>query len=179
MNGLLIIPECYVDTCLIETITNCYNQFNHQKGCSQVAKVMQVKLNHGFALGIIDKDKHEIVYIKEFDLLASKGSLFLYKHKTNPHYILQIYPAIEKFFLKAANEKGINIADYGLPTDFKILKKVTKSMADKNEENFKKLKRLFKDLADASELSILANLILYMGDKTYNVNVSTLKKFLE
>lgn len=37
-----IIPECYVDTNLVETLVCTYG-CNHQKGCNQVAKVMQEK----------------------------------------------------------------------------------------------------------------------------------------
>lgn len=41
-----IIPECYVDTNLVETLV-CPAGCNHQKGCNQVAKVMQEKFaNH-------------------------------------------------------------------------------------------------------------------------------------
>lgn len=37
-----IIPECYIDTNLVETLV-CSGGCNHQKGCNQVAKVMQEK----------------------------------------------------------------------------------------------------------------------------------------
>ena len=79
MEGLSIIPECYIDTCLTETITSCFNQFNHQKGCNTVCRVMQEKFDNSFALGIIDKDKKEVPYLQEFDLIASNDSLFVYK----------------------------------------------------------------------------------------------------
>ena len=53
MNELAIIPECYVDTCLTETITACFDQFNHQKGCGTVSRVLQNKFKDGFAVGIV------------------------------------------------------------------------------------------------------------------------------
>lgn len=44
MKDLDIIPECYIDTNLIETILNtkgCYTEgVNHQKGCNTVVKTM-------------------------------------------------------------------------------------------------------------------------------------------
>lgn len=43
-----IIPECYIDTNLVETLA-CYGGCNHQKGCNQVAKVMQEKFVDRFA----------------------------------------------------------------------------------------------------------------------------------
>lgn len=176
MNGLAIIPECYVDTCLVETITSCFNRFNHQKGCGTVCKVMQNKFDDAFAVGIIDKDKREIPYLQEFELVASTDSLFLYKHKTKHHYIIQIYPAIERFFLKAAAEKGVDIETFGIPTDLGELTKITKQVSDKDEAAFKKFKRLFMEISDAPALKRLANLIQYLGDNPYNANVKKLRE---
>jgi hypothetical protein len=178
MNGLTIIPECYIDTCLTETITACYNQFNHQKGCGAVSKVMQKKFNDAFALGIIDKDKQELPYIKEFELVASSDSLFLYKHKEKHHYIIQINPAIERFFLKAAAEKDIDITTYGLPSDLDSLTKITKQVSTKDETAFKTFKRLFRDISDTSELQRLAALIRYLGDNTYNARIENLREII-
>jgi len=179
MNGLTIIPECYIDTCLTETITSCFNQFNHQKGCGTVSKVMREKFGDSFALGIIDKDKHEIPYLQEFDLISSKDSLYLYKHRTKPHYIIQISPAIEKFFLKAAEEKNIDITSFEFPIELKELTKITKQISDKNETDFKMFRHLFKELSDASEFVKLANLIQYLGDKMYKVDIDKLKRIMD
>ena len=41
---LAIIPECFVDTNLIETLIPPISQYNHQKGCGTVTKVMKEKL---------------------------------------------------------------------------------------------------------------------------------------
>ena len=178
MNGLTIIPECYIDTCLTETITSCFDQFNHQKGCGTVSKVMREKFDDGFALGIIDKDKKEILYLQEFDLVSSKDSLYLYKHRTKYHYIIQITPAIEKFFLKAVEEKNIDITAFGLPIELKELTKITKQISDKNEAEFKMFKRLFKELSDTPEFVRLARLILYLGDNMYKVDIEELKRIM-
>jgi len=178
MNGFAIIPECYIDTCLTETITSCFDRFNHQKGCGTVSKVMREKFNDNFALGIIDKDKNKIPYLQEFDLIASKDSLYLYKHRTNHHYIIQIAPAIEKFFLKAAKEKDIDITTFGFPVELKELTKVTKQISDKNEADFKMFKQLFKELSDATEMVMLSNLILYLGDNMYKADMEKLKRIM-
>ncbi len=103
-------------------------------------------------------------------------SLFLHKHKTKHHYIIQISPAIERFFLKAAEEKNIDITAYGLPTDLKSLTKRSKQIADKNEHDFKTFKQLFGLISDASEPQRLASLIQYLKDNTYNANVENLRK---
>ena len=70
MKDLDIIPECYIDTNLIETILNtkgCYTEgVNHQKGCNTVVKTMNdpKKLKNEFALGIVDADKRQPSYVE-------------------------------------------------------------------------------------------------------------------
>lgn len=65
-----IIPECYIDTNLVETLV-CQGGCNHQKGCNQVAKIMQEKFADRFAVGIIDADKRRPGYLTEFREIAS------------------------------------------------------------------------------------------------------------
>ncbi|MDY9919573.1 MAG: hypothetical protein U2P89_11985 [Proteiniphilum sp.] len=138
---------------------------------------MKEKFNDSFAVGVIDKDKREVPYMQEFELIVSHESLFLYKHSTNHHYIIQISPAIEKFFLKAANEMGVDITiEYGLPTDIYALTKITKQVSGKNENAFKTFKKLFTQISDATEFRRLAELIKYLGNNTYNVNIEELKR---
>jgi hypothetical protein len=138
MEELAVIPECFVDTCLTETITNA-EHFNHQKGCNAVSKLMQEKFPEKFALGIVDKDKQLLSYLKEFDLLGTKASLFLYKHKSKHHYIIQIYPAIEEFILKSAKASKLKLSNYGLPDDLKQLTKITKQKTMGNQPQLKQL----------------------------------------
>lgn len=178
MEGLSIIPECYIDTCLTETITSCFNQFNHQKGCNTVCKVMQEKFGNSFAVGIIDKDKKEVPYLQEFDLVSSNDSLFVYKHKSKHHYIIQITPAIEGFLIKAASEVNINLTSYGFSSQMKGLTKITKQVSDKNEATFKTFKRLFRDLSDASEMVRLAKLIQYFGENRYEAEIEVVKQIV-
>ncbi|MDQ6762143.1 MAG: hypothetical protein M3015_05895 [Bacteroidota bacterium] len=83
-----IFPECYLDTNLIETIVppvkrNNQQGYNHQKGCGTVSSRMKKQFADRFALGIIDKDKHEIDYLKEFTVVLEQDSLILHKHN-NP-----------------------------------------------------------------------------------------------
>lgn len=123
---LHIIPECYVDTNLIETIVPTGAGFNHQKGCGTVAKVMKERFSDDFAVGIIDKDKQQLGYLKEFEIIHTVGNLTLHKHISRSHYIIQIYPAIERFILNAVEECGLEMGDYDLPSDFSELKKASK-----------------------------------------------------
>ena len=124
---LSVIPECYVDTNLIETIAPPVSRYNHQKGCGTVAKVMKERFSDDFALGIIDKDKNELDYLKEFDIVHSSGNLVLHKHQTKHHYFIQINPAVEGFILSATGAANLNMEDYGLPSSMDALKKISKS----------------------------------------------------
>jgi hypothetical protein len=139
---------------------------------------MQEKFSNSFALGIIDKDKKEVPYLQEFDLVASNDSLFVYKHTSKHHYIIQITPAIERFFTKAASEKDVDLASYGFSSDMKELTRATKQVSDKNEVVFKTFKRLFKDLSEAPEIARLSSLIQYLGENRYRVEIEELERIV-
>lgn len=85
-----VIPECFVDTNLIETLVPPIKQYNHQKGCGTIAKIMKERFADRFALGIIDKDKFEVAYLMEFTVVIKKGSLILHKHNSSPlpHFLI-------------------------------------------------------------------------------------------
>jgi hypothetical protein len=168
-----IIPECYVDTNLIETIVPPEgNGYNHQMGCPNVAKKMteDKALKDGFALGIIDKDKKEIAYAKGFDLIADAAQLILLKHPTKNHYFIQIVPAMEKWIIFQAAEVGIDLATYGLPDDFNELKHCSKTLKTKKDDRFK---RLFKALIKekATGVVLLAQWITYLKAHPYNADL--------
>lgn len=54
-----IIPECYVDSCLIEVLLNAEKDYvNHHKGNGKFAREMKDNFNDDFCIGIIDEDKN-------------------------------------------------------------------------------------------------------------------------
>ena len=58
-NKLLnVLPECFVDTNLIEYLLNA--GVNHQHCCSKVVEQLNKTFAEQFAIGIIDKDKVEL-----------------------------------------------------------------------------------------------------------------------
>lgn len=127
-----IITECYVDTCLVETLVPATKGYNHQKGCNNVAKIMQEKLQNEFALGIVDKDKRSLQYLEKFDLCKQfDDQLYLYKHRERPHYIIQIAPAVETFIMNATQASGSQLSDYRLPDTLKELISETKVVKSK------------------------------------------------
>jgi hypothetical protein len=161
-----IIPECYVDTNLIETLVPPSKKYNHQKGCGTVAKIMKEKFQDRFALGIIDKDKQIIDYVKEFDTIETKGNLSLLKHKSKPHFFIIVSPAIEKFIMNNALSSGLSLSDFALPNDLDELKKVSKTVNSKNNINFK---NLFKKLISShnDEFMTMKSWIEYLKHNPY------------
>ncbi len=176
---LSIIPECYVDTNLIETIVPPKRRggqqgYNHQKGCGTVTSRMQKEFKDQFALGIIDKDKHQVDYLKEFTEVITIGSLILHKHRSRHHYIIQIYPAIERFMQQCAASVGVALADFGLPEDFDLLKKKSKNINSKEDPKFRELfKKLKKE--GAVDVLRLAQWVEYLKETNYKADMEVLK----
>lgn len=170
-----VIPECFVDTNLIETLVPPVRQYNHQKGCGTVTKVMKERFADRFALGIIDKDKNEVDYLKEFDVVCTKGSLILHKHKTRHHYMIQISPAIERFILESAASVNLVLEDFGLPSDLNRLKKESKTVNSKNDQRFKLLFRSIRQNG-APEIQTLAAWITYLKAHNYQADIAALQE---
>lgn len=171
------VPECYFDTTLVKAILGV-KKVNHQKGCATVVKEMRESklLKSDFAVGIIDKDKRELDYIKDnFKIEINSGNLILLKHKEKPHYIVQVSPAIEKWILNVAEEGNIDIGDFGLPTDLNKLCKYTKT--DKVDED-PNLIRFCQGLVN-SESKTMRTLTLwlqYLFEHNRDADVEEMKK---
>lgn len=170
-----VIPECYIDTNLVETLVPPTRQYNHQRGCGTVAKVMKERFANRFALGIIDRDKHEVNYLKEFKEICTESSLILHKHKTRHHYIIQINPAIERFIIKSADIAGVSLQDFNLPNNFELLKKEAKTITSKKDQRFKSLFKTFR-YHKVPEILKLAAWISYLKDKNYQADMDILKE---
>lgn len=171
-----ILPECYVDTNLVETISPPQSKgYNHQKGCGTVAKVMREKFGDSFALGIIDKDKKELDYLKEFNLLKTVGNLSLHKHKSKHHYLIQISPVIERMILENAASVGIDVKNFGLPADLEQFIKESKTETSKKDPRFKSLFKAMK-AANAIDIKQLETWVTYLKSKTYAADENELKQ---
>ena len=168
-----VIPECYVDTNLTETLTGII--CNHQKGCANVVKQMREKRSDRFALGIIDKDKRTVGYVSEFDLVAANESLQVLKHKTRPHYLIYIIPAVEVFVLRAAEELNVDLTDFGFPSELKELTKVSKQQDSKDDPNFA---RLFTALKEAKGPKVLQAVVEYLRTNQYTADMNVVKELV-
>jgi len=171
-----IVPECYIDTNLAEYLLNSHG-VNHQKGCNAVAKkMMESNLKDQFSIGIIDNDKRQHSYVKDFTEIAHTKHVTLLKHKSRPHYFVRISPAMDQFILDCATEQGVNLQDYGLPSELAEFTKITKDVNAKNDYRFKSL---FGAIENAKEITMLRSVLNYLNDEQYKCDAAELQKLFE
>ena len=171
-----IVPECYIDTNLTEFLLDSHG-VNHQKGCNAVAKkMMESNLKDQFSIGIIDNDKRQHSYVNEFTEIARTQHVTLLKHKERPHYFIRISPAMDQFIMDCAREQGINLTDYGLPSELEAFTKITKDVKVKNDNRFKSL---FVALESCKEIAILRSALEYLNEEQYKCDAAELLKIFE
>ena len=169
----IVVPECYVDTNLMNVLVG--KACNHKKGCNNVCKVLDEKLQDQFAIAVIDRDKKEPASARNYEIIAANQSIMVSKHCERPHYLIHICPAIEEFILAAASELNVNLANYGLPTDREQLKQKTKTVTAKEDEKFA---RLFKSLRQASNIRCLDEVLQYLLSGRYNASEKEIRKII-
>lgn len=172
MNGRadFIIPECYIDTNLVETLV-CHDGCNHQKGCNHVARIMQTKFAGRFAVGVIDADKRQPGYVAEFHEIATSEHLKLLRHNNRPHFIILISPAADGFILSCASNAEVDITQYGLSPKLKEFTAQTKNVMSNKNPRFK---QLFRSLEDSGEIKLMKILLAYLSATTYQSKDSEL-----
>ncbi len=168
-----VIPECFVDTNLMQYLLN--GTVNHQHCCSKVVGTLKGKFSDRFAVGIIDRDKVELGYIGECDEIASAAHLALFKHKTLPHYLITVKPAIDRFILDNAEAVGVKTEDFGIPSDLKGFTMEAKKVSSNKDERFR---GLFVAIKGAPEVVALKRVLKYLMDKTYSSDADVLRKIL-
>jgi hypothetical protein len=169
-----IIPECYIDSCLVEVLLVADKDYvNHHKGNGKVAKEMKENFDNDFCLGIIDEDKEQLDYLKEFEEKKVTDYLKLWKHRAKHHYIIQIRPVVERWILGICKDNQINLADFNLPTELKALLKITKSVSSRKEERLVKLFKQMKN-KNCSPVIELKNWIEFLRHNKHNSNLDLL-----
>ena len=138
-----------------------------------MASKMKDKFNEGFCVGIIDEDRKNLDYLKEFVLAIENKYLKLWKHNTKNQYIIQIRPVIEKWVLKICEDSGINIGDFNLPDDWKKLVMITKSVSSKEDQRFI---RLFKEMKKRKVEPVLQlqSWLEYLKTNKFNADINRL-----
>ena len=170
-----IIPECFADTLLIETLVPTKRGYNHQRSCFKVESTMK-GLNK-FAVGIIDRDKKQIKYLDKFRIIDEvAGDLILWRHVDIEihHWIIQICPALERLLLKICEIENIDTSDFGSDA-LEGIKYLTKSTSRLNNPT---LQALFNEIRRKDENVIVKKLIGWvkiLKEKNYQVDINELK----
>jgi hypothetical protein len=172
------MPECYLDTLLAEVLLKVSYKVNHTKGNNNVALKMQsADFVDGFAVGIIDKDKIEIAYLKEFELIGqlSFDMLKFYAHRNEgrKHFFIVICPAIEKWILTECEAGNVKLEDYSLPGDLKGLR-ILKDIAQRSDRRFANLFKQMLKQEGCKEIRALQKWLLYLKEKNYQADINEL-----
>jgi len=171
-----IITECFVDTNLIDTISPPSKRHNHQKGNSKISTKMQSPFfSDDFAVGITDKDKREIGYASEFQIIYEDTFFELMKHKTNNkhHFLIFIKPAIERWMENCLLLSNKKFSYFNLPDDFELLKRETKTKTSQKDIKFKSLFTTLKEEKNKPIL-ILKEWIDYFKNHPYDAKTEDL-----
>lgn len=171
-----------MDTCLVNVLLNVGKKesVNHAKGNSSVAIKMKTIFGDAFAVGIIDRDKREIEYIKEFVLYNATlpDKLLLYKHPDKHHYFIQLCPESENWICAVSDDLEIDMAEYELPTDPRELAKESKDVSVGEDIRFVRLFREIRKRALETEYAPVVKLINWLNElreNNYMANIDNLK----
>ena len=136
-----LIPECFGDTMLIELLG--FPKQNHQKGITKVISTLSSKYRDERGIGIIDDDKKK--GLAGFSQTNETEELILLKKHDQPHYLILLKPALEKWILKNAELSGILRKDFGLPDDFDSFRKIIKDINIGQNKNFRRFLLAIKE----------------------------------
>src|SRR5450631_1519186 len=126
---LYFVPECYFDTVLLKKLLQTNKRLMHRKGCTNVTRDLDSKrLENFFAVGIIDKDKKDLNYLKNCSSIYVANKLILWQHdKRKIQFVLQFNPPLEKWIIEILNENNLRIEDFEYSRDYKKLKQQIKN----------------------------------------------------
>lgn len=170
------VPECFLDTTLVEVLLQSLGSVNHQKGNSTIGTLIESgRLANTFAVGLIDDDKRKLAVLKKFEKVERlcRDGLLLFRHPVKKHYIIQVSPAMERWILKECEKADINLIAFGLPDSLARFKKL-KGLAQRSDNRFK---RLFNEMLQheaCDEIRELQRWLEYFRDHHYNSNVDSL-----
>ena len=170
------MPECFLDTNLVEALLECANEVNHKKGNSSVITTMsEEKMRGNFAVAIIDDDKVKVKALETFEKVERlcKDGLKFYKHPERQHFVIQISPAIERWLLKESLKADVDMTTYGLGNDLNALRKM-KGAIQRNDDRFKKLFKEMLKNENCDEIIELKRWLKFLKEKNYNTDLDSL-----
>lgn len=173
-----IMPECYIDTTLVESLINA--NVNHKHSCSEVAREMEKgHYKDSFAVGIIDNDKRKLSYIEGFEKICQTDNLTFLKHKDRHHYIIKVgkeRKAMETFIIANVEAIGMKMEDFDLPSDITKLQELTKdSIVTKKDPRILKLCKMIRQ---SPEVSLFQNVLDYLAKNKNNSDLEAIKNMV-
>ncbi|MGI0011058.1 MAG: hypothetical protein ACREAE_06640 [Nitrosopumilaceae archaeon] len=140
----MIYLECDPDKALVQTLGLSAKEIKHvySKGnvCNRLAKSSQSK-------GLVDEDplSAQPSYIRKLRLQSHEHQIkILYDEKAHNRLIV-LCPRLEEWVLRAAQDAGVNIQDYGLPNNANQLHHIINTRIES-------LKSLIKSIRDKSKM---------------------------
>lgn len=170
------MPECYLDTNLVEVLLECQDAVNHKKGNSSVIEAMAGdRMKDNFVVGLIDDDKVKVKRLEEFKKIERlwKQGLKMFKHPDKSQYVIQVSPAIEKWLLNECVKGGISPEEYSLPTELEGLRAL-KGLSQRKDERFRKLFRSMLENEKCDEIKELKRWLIFLRETNYKTNLDLL-----
>jgi hypothetical protein len=171
------MPECFLDTNLVEVLLEKSNSVNHKKGNGTIARAMDDKrLVDSFVVGVIDEDKIRLKKLDEFteQKMLSRPGLKLFTHPARKHFFIQVRPAIEQWILKECEKGEIDLQEYELPESLKALK-LMKGLSEREDARFKRLFKAMLENEKCDELIVLKNWLIFLRDNNYDTDFKNFK----
>ncbi len=173
-----IMPECFIDTTLVGSLLDA--KVNHKYSCNEVAREMEKgKYKDAFAVGIIDNDKRKISYIEGFEEIGRTDNLTFMKHKEKHQYVIKVgkeSKAMETFIIANVETIGMKMEDFDLPSDLAELIEQTKDSETTQKDP--RILKLCKTLRQSPEVTKLQNVLAYLAENKYGVDIEVLKEMI-
>lgn len=174
-----IMPECFIDTTLVSSLLEA--DVSHKHNCNEVAKEMKSgKYRDAFAVGIIDNDKRKLSYTEEFEEIGRTDNLTFLKHRTKHQYLIKVgkeHKAMETFIKENVSVLGLNMEDFGLPSDLDKLIEATKDSISTQKDP--RILKLCKALQKSPEVAKLKNVLGYLSTNKYKANLETVEAMIK
>jgi hypothetical protein len=151
----MIYVECKPDTILVRTLTGLPRRdvIHELKGKYRVVD----RVSKGSNLkGLVDEDPlvPQPVYLEDMDVLVDLpgGGLRLLHDAARGNRIIILCPRLEEWTVRAARDAGVDLGDYSLPNNPRMLHRVV-------NDHLSSFQRLVEDLKDSDRLRGLHNLL--------------------
>lgn len=170
------IPECFLDTNLVEVLLSCENEVNHKKGNSSLLSSMDHPKQAGlFLVALIDDDKVKVKKLDDYIEVVRlrRHNLKLFRHPDRKHFVIQVSPAIERWVLNQCENATINLSNFNVPGDIYGLKAL-KGLSQRNDQRFKQLFKAMLKNENCKGIIELKRWLTFFFDNNYNTDLDLL-----